>query len=120
MIGEVIEHVGNDVLALQRCCDMAGTAVLVTTPVGSCDSGFHENARWREHTEHVRAYTERSLRATLNKLVGVTYDEIKVLDTCSGLTGQQMECFCVRLDKVKETADGNQQHQVVTAQGSQA
>jgi 2-polyprenyl-3-methyl-5-hydroxy-6-metoxy-1,4-benzoquinol methylase len=69
LLGEIIEHVIDDVRFIQRACDLANRAVLITTPAGSFDRGL----RPPTFTEHVRAYSTRAIKSALDQLKGVTY-----------------------------------------------
>ena len=117
VIGEVIEHVSNDVAVLQKCCALAEKCVIVTTPLGSVEQGFRPNAAWRSESEHVRAYSKNGFSALLRRLTGVKIGPIEEVYSITGLRGQEVRCLCCKLTKIKEVPDGNQQHPVVNATG---
>lgn len=97
LLGEVIEHVVDDLAFIQRACDLANRAVLITTPAGSFDRGL----RSPTFTEHVRAYSTKALKNVLDRLKGVTY----VLDNIpegKGVPELQKQYHLVRILKSKK------------------
>ena len=82
---EVIEHVQNDAWFLEKCASVAEKAIVITTPVGSCDGGFLPNSKWVEDGAHIRSYSGESFDRLVNRIPEPIY------------------CFCAVL--VKETAD---------------
>lgn len=98
LCGEVLEHVYDDLSFLQKCVDLAKQAVIVTTPIGSCEAGFLPNAKLQD--EHVRAYSKRSFADLLNRLTGVKKNfNVHEKESLHGFRGQPIKCFCVRLEK---------------------
>jgi 2-polyprenyl-3-methyl-5-hydroxy-6-metoxy-1,4-benzoquinol methylase len=105
---EIIEHVANDVAIISKCVDLANKAVVITTPMGSCESGFASHSEGRSRA-HVRVYTERTFKALLAQVPGVTIEKIEVVKSTRGFRGQHIECFCAVLKK--EESNVNQVEQ---------
>ncbi len=101
MAGEVIEHVADDLGFLQKCMTLAKDAVLVTTPVGSCEGGFYPrnvDRHVRTHP-HVRAYSEKTFHALLNHLTGIKKQpKVERQISLAGYRNQPIYCFCAKLE----------------------
>lgn len=118
---ELLEHVHSDLFVLSKCVDLARHAVILTVPDGACEGGFWPDATWRKSREHVRIYTENSLRRLISRLGSRI--RVEVFDrafSCSGKRGQPINCLCMKLVKVKEViGDGEdispQKQEVVDA-----
>jgi len=104
---ELLEHVLDPRGVLLKCCDLANKSVIITTPRGSCEGGFHPNADWRRHNDHVRAFSDLSFR----NLLGLTKEfapiaDIKIVESVTGLRGHPIGCYCSKLVRVpKEVKD---------------
>jgi hypothetical protein len=103
LLGEVIEHVLDDTETLQKACLLARRTVLLTTPVGSCEQGFHPNADWRSHDEHLRAYSRKRFEELLSKAPQFrTVGDIQVIAEIVGHRQQPLNCFCVKLRRIRD------------------
>lgn len=103
LCGEVIEHVADPMNFLQKCCDLAKKAVVVTTPYGSVEGGFVPNADWREHNSfHVRAFSHRGFEQLLAQLTGVKVEgEIVRKYTLYNYLEERVHCICAKLVKTE-------------------
>lgn len=97
--GEIIEHVFDDRVFVQRCADLANHAVVITTPMGSCEGGFTKNGERRSQGAHVRSYSRRSFERLIRSINGVTPGEVSELISVAGAQGQCISCFCACLKK---------------------
>ena len=98
--GEILEHVYDDYTFIHQCAEMAKRSVVATTPSGSCEAGFYPGASWRIHTEHVRCYSDKGFENLISSIPGLKPDpKIEKITSVIGLRGQNIDCYCVVLDK---------------------
>lgn len=109
ILGEIVEHVANDYAVLQKACSLAKKCIIVTTPKESCDGGFMEDASWREHTDHVRAYSQSDFKSLIESVPEFEVSG-SVLELGTNIVSEslgEITCFCAKLTRSKkESEDG--------------
>jgi ubiquinone/menaquinone biosynthesis C-methylase UbiE len=108
IFGEILEHLLEDHKQLNRYASLAKKAIVITTPIGSCEGGFMPNSMWYRSNElqHVRAYSHKQFLSLIKSVKGFEpHGELVSLSTMKGRCGHSLDCFCVKLVRTKEAVN---------------
>lgn len=96
-LGEVLEHVENDILFLRKAAEVATQYIVITTPEGCGTHGFRYYADWKRDSHHVRAYSDTRLTFVLNQVDGWSVEKMDRIPCLQNEIGEWFRSYCVVL-----------------------